>query len=197
MKDIFKDIKKFSIIPQKIDGATKGECCELKENSFILSLNPIDGFYSKDDLVELYTLVKTGMLYFKSKVLEINENSIELSYPQNYSLLQRREYMRIEMFEKSVLKDENSVEIPVIIKDISAGGMKLISSECLNLKNDYKFHFPLASEFYLDCLYKPIRVEEAEDDKFIISGRFKLYKAGDKIKLVQYCLNKQLEDRSK
>ena len=46
-------------------------------------------------------------------------------------------------------------------------------------------------------MLQPIRMEKKEDGRFVLSGRFVKQSNVDKMTLIQYCMNKNMEAKNK
>ena len=71
--------------------------------------------------------------------------------------------------------------------------MCLISDTKMDTKKQYQTDIKLEKNLAVSCQFKPVRVVEQEDNKFKVSGQFKLIKNIDRVALAQYCLKKQAE----
>jgi len=81
--------------------------------------------------------------------------------------------------------------------DLSAGGMKIQTMENLDIEKEYRIVIRLSNEQEIKCKYQLIRVERGDDGKYTISGRFTQLTNIDKMILVQYCLQKEMENQNK
>lgn len=201
MKKLLKKNQKIWIVPEDIKGATSSSIQKTSGNKLEVSVNKENlKYYFVDKTVEMFTIVDEGMLYFKPKVTEIleNENIIKVEFnKEEYDLLQRREFTRIDFEKEFTLKDENSECVCQTI-DISAGGMKFATDKMLSVEKDYVIEFSLESNIPIQCFFKPIRVDFNEKSKKnIVSGRFVALKNIDKIAIVQFCFKKQMENTNK
>ena len=201
MKKLLKKNQKIWIVPEDIKGATSSSIQKTSGNKLEVSVSKEDlKYYSVNKTVEMFTIVDEGMLYFKPQVTEVleNENTIKVEFnKEEYDLLQRREFTRIDFEKEFTLKDENSEYVCQTI-DISAGGMKFSTDKMLSVEKDYIIEFSLESNIPIQCFFKPIRVDQIEKTKKnIVSGRFIALKNIDKIAIVQFCFKKQMENKNK
>ncbi len=201
MKKLLKKNQKIWIVPEDIKGATSSSIQKTSGNKLEVSICEGDlKYYSANKTIEMFTIVDEGMLYFKPKITEIieNENIIKVEFNKDdYDLLQRREFTRIDFEKEFTLKDENSEHVCQTI-DISAGGMKFVTDKLLSLEKDYVIEFSLESNIPIQCFFKPIRIDQVEKTKKnVVSGRFVALKNIDKIAIVQFCFKKQMENTNK
>lgn len=204
MKELLKKNQKICLVPENIKGALSTTIKKVLKSSLEVEVKKADlKYYKENDVVEMFTVVEAGMLYFKPKVKEIkkDDNVIKVEFDREvYDLLQRREYTRVE-YEKDIKitdRDKKSYGCKTI--DIGAGGMKLISKEKLSNEKDYVLEFSLDSNIPIQCYFKPIRIDELKSKKstqYVVSGRFLALKNIDKIAIVQFCFRKEMESTIK
>lgn len=189
--------KEFKIIPKDIKGATICSIAETQDDSFEVQLKT-DETYNKNESVELFSITPQGLLYFETHVTDVIGNNVKLLYPIAHKFLQRREYTRIDFTKNILIKEKDKdTSIKVTILDISAGGMKISSSEELSLSKDYQINAEVDRSIKIDCLFQPIRIEADNINGYTVSGRFKILKNIDRISLVQFCFKKQMENQNK
>lgn len=190
---IYKN-KEFYILSRSIDNASKCKVTEVLEDCFKVEL-AAKNKYEEEESVELFTMTPNGQLYFETIVKEVKENIISIWFPISYKYLQRREFSRINLERNIILKLTKDKEIPAKIIDISAGGLKIITKEQLQLLKKYEININIENKPI--CVnFEPIRTE-TNDNTFISSGRFKDISSFDRISLVQYCFRKQIENSNK
>lgn len=203
MKNLIKKGQKIYMVPQDVRGSLSSTIDKLVGSTicFKISENDLE-FYSLGDVVEMFTVINDGVLYFKPRVVGIDptEKIIKVEFnKENYEQLQRREYTRIDMEKEFTLKNGEE-SIVCVCLDLSAGGMKLETTAKLNIAQDYPIEFSLESKIPISCFFQPIRITEkgkGKNKKNIISGRFVAIKNIDKIAIVQYCFKKQSENINK
>lgn len=193
MRNEILENKEFNILSRSIDNASKCTVVKVCEDSFEVKLD-MKGKYEIDESVELFSMTSKGQLYFETIVKEVKDDIVSMWFPINYKYLQRREYSRIQMEKEIILEKENK-KIPAKIVDISAGGIKAVTDEQIDLLTQYSLSFDIDGQSAL-CKFEPIRIE-ANDGKFIASGRFSDISSRDRIALVQYCFRKQIENSNK
>lgn len=209
MRKLIKKNQKICMVPNDIKGALSSSIKKVSGKTLELEIDKKDlKYYKKDDIVEMFTVVEDGMLYFKPVITDIvkEEALVKLEFDKKeYDLLQRREYTRIELDKEFKLKDkDNDIEKEYTCKtlDISAGGMKIVTQAPLIPEKDYLIEFSLESNIPIKCFFKPIRVNEikekgAKEPHNLVSGRFIALKNIDKIAIVQFCFKKQMENTNK
>lgn len=193
MRNQILENKEFNIISRSIDNATKCRVVATNEDCFTVEIE--NGFkFEEDESVELFTMTAKGQLYFETIVKKVDGNKISIWFPLSHKYLQRREYSRIQT-EQEVTLVYNGNNISAQISDISAGGLKLITQEQLQLLQEYKISINIENKV-VETIFEPIRIETAPKG-FISSGRFKDISNYDRIALVQYCFRKQIENSNK
>ena len=197
------------MVPQDIKGALSTKIKKVSRNVIEVEVNNADlQYYQKDAIVEMFTVVDEGMLYFKPVVSEIfaDENVVKVVFNKEvYDLLQRREFTRVEL-EKDFRLSDGQNDYVCSLVDISAGGMRFLTDAPLTTVRDYVIEFSLENNIPIQCFFKPIRVDELQvkatktkkqSPQSIVSGRFIALKNIDKIAIVQFCFKKQMEFTNK
>ncbi len=200
MKNLLKAGQKISMVPEDIKGAFSSKIKKIIGNFIEVKVSADDlAFYKIQDTVEMFSVVDDGMLYFKPVITEIDdvEGFIKVEFNQEqYDLLQRREFTRIELDKEFTLKSDEKDYVCKCL-DISAGGLKCLTDADLSTEKDYQIEFSLETSIPIQCFLKPIRCDKQEDGKNIVSGRFIALKNIDKIAIVQFCFKKQMENTNK
>lgn len=193
MRNQIKENKEFNIISRSIDNAEKCTVIESCEDCFKVKLKNKQK-YEKGESVELFAMTNKGQLYFETIIKDVEEDILSVWFPLSFKYLQRREFSRIKI-EKNIELKANDKIIPAKISDISAGGLKIITNEQLELCSDYSITVNIENK-EVKVIFEPIRIE-ADINSFISSGRFKNISNYDRISLVQYCFRKQIESNNK
>ena len=193
MRNRLLENKEYSILSRSIDNACKCDIVAVDENYFSVKLQT-KGKYEVDESVELFTMTSKGQFYFETIVKDVKDDVISMWFPISYKYLQRREYSRINT-EKNVSMVVGRKTIDAKIVDISAGGLKIITSEQLVLSKDYKLVVEIDNK-PLNCMFEPIRIEVSSEG-YVTSGKFNNITNLDRIALVQYCFRKQIENSNK
>ena len=161
MKSLIKNGQKIYLVPQDINGGLSTTINKIVGTTISMNINKNDlNFYSIGDVVEMFTIINDGILYFKPRVVGIDdtENTIKVEFDKNkYEQLQRREFTRIDMEKEFTLKKENESIVCTCI-DLSAGGMKFETKEELKITEDYPIEFALESKIPIECFFQPIRI---------------------------------------
>lgn len=162
------------------------------DQSFQVKLSSKENF-SAGDAVDLFATAGSGVLFFSSSLINSDNNTLIVSKPKNVTVIQRREYTRVEI-NKNILIDNEDKKIRATIVDISAGGMRLLSESEMSQNKDYQVNFSLESNLSISCKFRPVRISFLNDEKkYSIPGKFKLIKNIDRVALMQYCMKKQSE----
>lgn len=196
MNELLEKEQIVSIIPQNFRNANKGKVLQVDENGFLMEvIHPPDGILL-DNLCEFYSHTKNGTLYFTSDVVQMQGNILTVLNPIKHRFLQRRKFTRIKFIQNIDLCFEDE-KFPVSSLDLSAGGMKLKSSKNIDIDKDYKIEVSLSDELSVGCKFHIIRIEKADDGSYILCGRFTGMSNIDKMTLIQFCMNKNMESSNK
>ncbi len=195
MNDLFTRGQEFSVVPQNFKFANKGKIVDILDRCIVLELEKPPTGLEKMKINEYYSQTRNGVLYFSSAIAKIDEdkNRIVVMKPKKHRFLQRRAFTRIKFIEEIELKLDNST-IKAITEDLAAGGIKLKTKECLDLNKEYDLALPLAGGDDIICKYRPIKMEKVEeDDIYISAGKLLEVPQKDKMRIIQYCLRKDIE----
>ena len=195
MENIIVKDKEYIILSSVVTNATRCKVTEIKDDGFIVETRT-DEKYKKGETVDLFTTAGSGVIHFSSKINSVNGRIFGIKNPKNHIVIQRREYTRVEIDKNILLIDENR-NIRVTIKDISAGGMSVVTKEKLERNKNYRADINLDKNVFVSCSFKPIRIDLKEDNTYNISGRFSLIKNLDRVALVQFCLRKEQESQNR
>lgn len=181
-----------SIVPQNFRNSNKGKIIDIQEKSFLLEvLHKPEGIVV-NNLMEFYSSTKNGMLYFVSSAAVINENLLTVLMPRKHRFLQRRAFTRIKFVQDIEFKSSEEI-YNVSSVDLSTGGMKLKTRNSLSIDKEYDLCLKLLGSNFIKCKYQPIKIEKNEDDSYTLSGRFKNLENSDKMKIIQFCMRKNVE----
>lgn len=191
MQNIIKNGKDFRIIPEKFESSTVCEIITSDNNSITFRL-PIASNselldYIKDDDVEIFGSNNEGLVYFTTKILNKVNNELTVQMPGSYKNIQRREYSRVDFHGTLTLSDYKDGVLEV--HDISAGGLKFISSVPLEEHLEYNICIGLSNNLTIKCMIQPIRIQQTDykgREAYMVSGKFKNIESIDRIALVQY-----------
>lgn len=196
MGELLQKDQIISVIPQNFKNANKGKIIEVHDNYFLMELFHVPEGIFQNKLIEFYSQTKNGMLYFISSTMKIEENTITVKTPLKHRFLQRREFSRIKITKNMEFKS-NGETYNVKSIDLSAGGMKLTTKEHFDIDAEYDLTVDLSNDKSINPKFIPIRIEKNEDDSYTLSGRFSIPSNADKISLMQYCMNKNVENVNK
>ena len=107
MQEVIKNVKDFKIIPNNFKSSATFNLLEVNEKSFCAELNLIDekeiSDYSIGSVVEIFGVNNIGLVYFETRILDKENNKITLEMTQDYSVIQRREYSRVELNQGNII----------------------------------------------------------------------------------------------
>lgn len=201
MEKILTVTKDFKIIPENFKNAGELKVLEMCNDTVtakvILDKRQNIEDYSAGVNVEIFGANDLGLIYFETKVVSREGDVITFNIVPDFSIIQRREYSRVILQKGKVnFTDlaENTVEQVI---DISAGGLKIISNDKLELEKSYQIEIVLSNNMKINCNFKPVRIVKNKDDKFVISGKFADLENLDRIVLVQYAFKLKMEEQNK
>ena len=201
MRELIESVKDFKIIPANFKSAGELEFISANDNTIkarlLLAEKKELEDYIKDSNVEVFGVNNVGLVYFETKILSREDDIIELAMTQDYSIIQRREYSRVELKQGNIEFNDEADDIVKEICDISAGGVKLITNKPLDIDRMYDIKISLSNNMAIECAIKPIRVQKVDDSAYIISGKFVNLENVDRIVLVQYAFKMKLEEQNK
>lgn len=196
MNELLEKEQVLSIIPQNFKVSNKGKIVDTNDRNFSLEVFHEPKGIEPKKLMEFYSQTKNGMLYFVSSAIEINGNLLKILMPIKHRFLQRREFTRIKFLQDMSLELNDKI-YDITSINLSAGGMKLKTDNTLNIDSDYDLRIKLLDENYVKCKFQPIKIEKNEDGSYTLSGRFKNLENADKMKLIQFCIRKNVENANR
>ena len=196
MRELLKNEQKVTIVPQDFKMTNRGTVIDVSMDGFKMALQYKPEGLIVNHICDFYSLTDNGYLYFESYIQSLENNVITIANPIKHRFLQRRKFTRIKFMEDLVLTCDN-VSHNVRTMDISAGGMKITTSDNIDIEKEYKVKINLSNEQEISCRYQLIRVEKNDNGKYIISGRFTHLNNIDKMTLVQFCMKKDMESVNK
>ena len=200
MQEVIKNVKDFKIIPNNFKSSAIFNLLEVNDKTFTAELDLVDELeladYVVGSVVEIFGVNNIGLVYFETRILDKVDKKITLEMTQDYSVIQRREYSRVELNQGSVIFKDKADNFVINVCDISAGGIKLITKEPLEIDKHYEILISLSNNMKIECALAPIRISE-EDGKFVTSGKFVDLDNADRIVLVQYAFKVKIEEQNK
>ena len=196
MRELIKKEQLVTVVPQVFKNSNKGRVLEVSLEGFRLELKYKPEGLIKNHICDFYSMTDNGYLYFESYIQNIENNVISIANPVKHRFLQRRKFTRIKFIEDLELTFEG-ISHKVRTLDLSAGGMKLQTTENIDIEKEYKVTINLSNEQVVSCKYQLIRVEKGENGLYTISGRFTNQSNIDKMTLIQFCMKKDMENMNK
>ena len=196
MRELIKNEQMVTIVPQDFKNTNKGKVLNVSQEGFKMELKYKPEGLIKNHICEFYSMTDNGYLYFESYIQELENNIITIANPVKHRFLQRRKYTRIKFIENiDLIYDDKAYKARTL--DLSAGGMKIQTEENLDIEKEYKVSIQLSNEQEVSCKYQLIRVERGDNGLYTISGRFTQLSNINKMVLVQYCMQKEMENQNK
>lgn len=192
MNELLNIGQKIKVVPQDFEQATRGTIVSLLNESFVLQLAAPPTGLKVRQVIEFYSPTKFGTLFFNSSIATIDEDKIVVLKPKKHRFLQRRTFTRIKFAEKIEVK-HNGVEIEAKAVDLAAGGLKMKSKESFGIDEVYELKFPLAGGQDVTCKFVPVSIQHSEDGIYTVAGKFLDLPYTDRMRIIQYCLRKDIE----
>lgn len=196
MRELIKKDQMVTIIPHDFKDTNKGKVKDVNLQGFTMDLKYIPRGLLKQNVCDFYSLTDNGYLYFESYIKDVVGNTVTIANPKKHRFLQRRKFTRINFIEDIELT-YNDITHHAQTLDLSAGGMKLKTTENINIEYAYKVCIRLNNEIEVNCKYQLIRVEKNNNGEYIISGQFTNLSNVDKMTLVHFCMKKSMETANK
>lgn len=196
MRELLKQDQIVTIVPQDFKCTNKGKILEVSMEGFRMELKYKPEGLIKNHICDFYSLTDNGYLYFESYIQDILNNVIKIANPVKHRFLQRRKFTRIKYLEDLELIYEDKVH-KIRTLDLSAGGMKISTTDNIDMEKEYKVTIRLSDEQVVQCKYQLIRVEKGDNGLYTISGKFTNISNIDKMTLVQFCMKKDMENLNK
>ncbi len=204
MKELLQTTSDFKIIPNNFKSSGCFKILEINNTEIKAELTLADKKeledYNPQEGVEVFGVNKVGLVYFETKILSRENNIITLAATNDYSLIQRREYSRVGLTQGKVTFKDFAPDVVLKVEDISAGGIKIICTQPLELEKNYAVEISLSNNMKIECELQPIRINESNfEDKnaFCVSGKFVNLENVDRIVLVQYAFKIKMEEQNK
>jgi hypothetical protein len=188
--------QEFIILSQEVTNATKCVVVQVfDDESFEVKLNTKERYFQGEN-VDLFSVSGSGILQLESVVKSVDDDIFVVEKPTRSTLIQRREYDRIEVNKNMLIyTDEGTIRATIV--DISAGGMCLVANTKMYKREDYNVDINLDKNISFSCKFRPIRVNLNKDRKYVVSGKFKMIKNYDRVALIQFCMKSSSEKQIK
>lgn len=196
MRELIKNEQLVTVVPQDFKNTNRGTVVDVSMDGFRMKLQYKPEGLIVNHICDFYSLTDNGYLYFESYIQALENNILTIANPVKHRFLQRRKFTRIKFMEDLVLSCDDTTH-NVRTLDISAGGMKITTTDNIDIEKEYKVTIKLSDEQEISCRYQLIRVEKNDTGKYIISGRFTHLNNIDKMTLVQFCMKKDMETINK
>lgn len=197
MNELVKIDQSVTIVPKDFNFTNKGCVTEVSDKGFRMKMKyPTKGLHLKH-ICEFYSQTPNGILFFNSHAIELTDNELFIANPIKHRFLQRRQFTRVKFITETTMVDNMDNKYNITTIDLSAGGLKFTADNSIDLDKEYKIQINLNEEQTVYCWLQPIRMEKQDTGKFLLSGRFVNQVNVDKMTLIQYCMNKNMEAKNK
>ncbi|MBR1943305.1 PilZ domain-containing protein [bacterium] len=196
MNELVKKDQSVTIVPKDFNFTNKGAVTEVSDKGFRMKMKyPTTGIKERY-ICEFYSQTPNGILFFTSHATEVKDNELFIANPMKHRFLQRRQFTRVKFITETIMTDKIGNEYEISTVDLSAGGLKFQTKTSIDLDMEYKIQINLNEEQTVYCWLQPIRMEKQDTGKFLLSGRFINQVNVDKMTLIQYCMNKNMEAKN-
>jgi hypothetical protein len=107
MKELINSAKDFKIIPSNFKSSGALNIIDITDEEIKAELNLIDDTevndYSVGSNVEIFGVNSLGLIYFETKVIARDDFKITLAMTPDYSMIQRREYSRVNLNQGNII----------------------------------------------------------------------------------------------
>ena len=193
MNELLNIGQKIKVVPQDFKFSNKGIIIAILKESFVIELIAPPTGLKLRQVIEFYSPTKHGTLFFNAAIAKIDENKIVVTKPLKHRFLQRRTFTRIKFGEKIDLT-KNGKAIAAEAVDLAAGGIKMKSKESFGIDEIYDIKFALSGGLDdIKCQFIPVLVQRSEDNIYTVAGKFIDLPYDDRMRIIQYCLRKDIE----
>jgi c-di-GMP-binding flagellar brake protein YcgR len=196
MNELLEKNQLISIVPKNFKNSNKGKVLDIMNTCFTLKLEHEPQDLLPKKIMEFYSTTKNGTLYFSSSIVKVDGDVLVVLMPRKHRFLQRRAFTRIKFIQDLDLK-LNGKSINASSLDLSAGGIKLKTNEHIELNSEYDLRINLIKDNYINCKYEPLKIEKTDDGNYILAGRFKNLNKIERMKVVQFCIRKDIENKNR
>ncbi|RAI15950.1 MAG: hypothetical protein DKM22_00275 [Candidatus Melainabacteria bacterium] len=191
MNELLSIGQKMRVVPQDFEYANRGHIVKILDECFVLQLDSAPTGLKTKQVMEFYSPTKFGTLFFNSAIAKFDEDKAIVLKPKKHRFLQRRTFTRIKFAEKVLLKHDEQFEATAI--DLAAGGLRVKSEHPFAIDDIYDVEFPLSGGKDIVCKFSPVLVQRSEDNIYTAAGKFVDLPYKDRMRIIQYCLRKDIE----
>ena len=196
MNELLEKGQAISIVPQNFKNSNKGKIGMIHDSFFTVDMFHAPEGIERKKVMEFYSPTKNGTVYFTSGIVKIDENTVVVSIPKKHRFLQRRNFTRVKFIQDIELKLNDKTFFATTL-DLSAGGIRLKTTENININSQYDLFIRLVNENSIQCKFEPIKIEKSEDCIYTVAGRFINQTRTDKMKIIQFCIRKDIENQNR
>lgn len=153
-------------------------------------------------------IITNGAVYrFKSVVIDKRMHPLPVwivSPPSDIKKVQQRAFVRIEIMlplrlEFIDTEEQENDALNVITKDISGGGLRIVSKQPFKLNRRLKLHIELLEMGMVDAIGEIVRIEhpQPENPVYWVGIKFIHITEAHRSKIIKFIFKKQLEYRQK
>lgn len=192
MNELLNDGQLIRVVPQDFQYSNRGLIVHILSGCFVIKLAAPPTGLKIGQVIEFYSPTKHGTLFFNSSIAKIDEDKIVVLKPKKHRFLQRRAFTRIKFGEQVELMRDGDV-LNATAVDLAAGGIKVTSKESFDIDSTYNIKFPLVGGKDIECQFVPVLVQKSEENIYTVAGKLVHLPYKDRMRIIQYCLRKDIE----
>lgn len=196
MNELLEKGQVISVVPQNFRNSNKGKIEMIRDSFFTIEMLHEPAGIERKKVMEFYSPTKNGTVYFNSSIVKVEGNTVVVSMPRKHRFLQRRTFTRVKFVQEVELKLGDKAYKATSL-DLSAGGVRIKTTESLNIDTEYDLSIKLVNDNYVKCQFEPIKLEKSEEGIYTIAGRFKNQTRTDRMKIIQFCIRKDIENQNR
>ena len=145
MRELIKKDQLVTIVPQDFKNTNKGRVLDVSMDGFRMELKYKPVGLMVNHICDFYSFTDNGYLYFESYIQKLENNVVTIVNPVKHRFLQRRKFTRIKFIEDLELVS-GDITHKIRTLDLSAGGMKLVTSDNIDIEKTYDVSIKLSEE---------------------------------------------------
>lgn len=199
--DFLKKDQKIKVIPENIEEISGGTIIEVASDYFSVSLNNPHNDLEIDSNIEFIITDKDFLIRFEAKIIQIKDNVVCFSLPQEFKYMQRREYTRVDINIPVNLTEINNPDTSAdtLTTNLSGGGLQVISRENFDIGTLLKAKFNILNKKDVRVVMEILRMDKnlQNNEEYLLSGEFADISNTNRTAIIQLCFKRQLELRCK
>lgn len=198
--NFFQVKKKLNMLLPSYDGIKTGEIIQINSDSFTVLLDSALDCFIPSQNVEFSIPSNECLVKFYSDIVKLDTNKVTFYLPKDVRYIQRRKYSRVEFsLPVEVASTDTTDKYVLETKNISGGGLKLISGKYFKTGCMLDVSFNIMDNIKIKAEFKILRVDTSKfnDNEYYLSGQFTKIAEKDRFLLIQATFKRQLELKCK